>query len=228
MTEHARHLSNALEIALAVAMAIGFREGGLDPENPFTASTKMFGNVIMAWGFRTYCIRNAHFSTRACALISKVMMAVHLLDGMNLHPLAISTLKSMFVSRKEKDEARRGLGGKSGEVKEYDLGDKFRAIFSTPGMFDSDWGQGKDECTNEVDEFAKFLVSQTTWKKRRDFNEWLDVTMSKKFKPCVVEAIRKAYTDANPDFQTSQAKKEEEKRKAREERREERRRSGSA
>jgi len=220
MTEHARHLSNALEIALAVAMAIGFREGGLDPENPFTASTKMFGNVIMAWGFRTYCIRNAHFSTRACTLISKVMMAVHLLDGMNLHPLAISGLKNMFVSQKERDEAGRGgLGGKSGLVRERDLGDKFRAIFSTPGLFGSDWGQGDNECTKEVDEFAKFLVSQTTWNSRRHFEDWMDATMSKKVVSCVVEAIRKAYTEANPNMQTKREKEDEEKRKAREERR---------
>ena len=220
MTEHAIHLSDALETALAIAMAIGFRKGELDPENPFTASTKMFGNVITAWGFRTYCIRNAHFTTRACALISKVMMAVHLLDGKNLHPLAMSTLKNMFVSKKDRNEdAQGGLGGKSGIVREFDLGDKFRAIFSTPGMLGSDWGQGDNECTEAVDEFAKFLVSQTTWRSRGHFEDWMDVTMSRKVEPCVVEAIKKVYTDANPDYQTSQAKKDEEKKKAREERR---------
>jgi hypothetical protein len=222
MIEHATHLSRALETALAIAMATGFREGGLDPKKPFEAGIKIFGNVITAWAFRTFCIRNAHFSTRACALISKVMMAVHLLDGEDLHPLAMSNIKNMFVSQKERNYARRGgIGGQSGMAREMDLADKFRAIFSIPGMY-GDWGEGNDKCTTGVvDEFAEFLVSQIE-KNVGHFEQWLVGTMSKKFAPCVVEAIRKAYTDAN-DYQSSRAREDEQKSKAREERR----RSGS-
>ena len=228
ITELATSLRRALETALDIATVHGLRAGNLDPKNPFKASRNLFGGVLPAWGFRVYCIRNAHFSTQACTLIAKVMMAINLLDNDKVHPIAMSTLKCMFISRKEygKDYENEKYEKKYGRSRTWttqnrNIANEYRAAYSTPNLF-GEWLMDEvgDQCDATDNEFAQWVAQESIEGGTGHYKTWIEETMSRKVVECVTEALVAEYDNlVNTKRKSKQQKEEEEKEKAREKRR---------
>lgn len=152
-------------------------------------------------------------------------MAINLLDNEKVRPIAMSTLKCMFVSRKEynKDynEKKRGSRTAGKDQRGRDDADLYRAAYSTPAMF-GEWlaDEVEDQCDENDNEFAQWVAQDQIEGGKEKYKRWIEETMSRKVVECVTEALTAEYDNLmNTKRKSKQQKEEEEKEKAREERR---------
>ena len=110
-TELATQLKRAIELTYSITFFAALKNSKIAPISLASlpkVSRKLFGNTLSAFGFRLFCLRNVHLTTRASTFLAKVWMMPYEW-ALKLKLLTRDTCKTKYISRRDRESAEKPL-----------------------------------------------------------------------------------------------------------------------